>query len=116
MINAFDKYQKESRKTAVYPAIGDNLIYPAMGLAGEAGEFLDKVKKYWRNSGQFPDLNNLDQGQIETLVLELGDVLWYLAAIASELKISLHSVALRNLEKLQDRKERNVIKSEGDNR
>lgn len=117
MKNAFDNYQKESRKTAVYPFMGEgNLIYPALGLAGEAGETVDKIKKYWRNLGKFPTVESLDQGQKEAIILELGDILWYIAALATEIHCPLSSIAEINLQKLQDRAKRNVIKSEGDNR
>lgn len=115
-MDSFTHYQIESRKTAVYPKLKANLVYPALGLAGEAGELADKIKKYWRNSGKFPSQKTLSDAQIETLLMELGDVLWYVATLATELGVSLENVASYNLEKLKDRKERDVIKSEGDNR
>lgn len=115
LITTFDEYQQQSRALADYPNLDHNLIYPALGLAGEAGEAVDKIKKLWRNQGVTSHVNLLPADKA-TLVAELGDVLWYVAAIASELGLNLHTVAGLNLAKLLDRKARNVIKSEGDNR
>ena len=114
----FNDYQKKAFKTAQYPLKNEgNIIYTSMGLAGESGECLDKIKKYWRNSGfDYLHTEDLSNGQKEAICLELGDVLWYIAAFATELGISLDDVAYINLNKLKDRKERDVIKSEGDNR
>ena len=82
-------------------------IYHCLGLAGEAGEFVDKIKKSWRN--QAP----LDR---DAALRELGDVLWYITACARDLGSSLEEVASLNIAKLADRAARGVIKSEGDNR
>jgi len=114
----FDEYQKESRKVATYPMLGSNILYPAMGAAGEAGELLDKVKKHWRNTNALiPELKDLlTKEQVDAIVYEIGDVLWYLAALASELGLSLEEIAEKNLAKLFDRYARGKIKSEGDNR
>lgn len=115
----FNQYQAFAIKTAQYPAVEgvgtQNLVYPAMGLAGEAGEYLDKVKKNWRNHNSMTAAN-LTEEQVTEFVKELGDVLWYLAASAKELGVSLEVVAATNIAKLTDRRERGVIKSEGDNR
>lgn len=112
---AFHSYQEAAWGTASYPDKGENLIYPSLGLTGEAGEAADKVKKYWRNFG-FTKGKELTQDQRAELVKEIGDVLWYIAAIASELGYSLEHVAEMNIAKLKDRQTRGVIKSEGDNR
>jgi NTP pyrophosphatase (non-canonical NTP hydrolase) len=88
------------------PAPGEERI----GLVGEAGEFADKVKKLLRNETPITDEVR------ETLALELGDVLWYVATIADKLDWDLEQVARHNLAKLADRKARGVIKSEGDTR
>lgn len=116
-IDSLNEYQQRSRKVATYPDLGNNLIYPALGLAGEAGETVDKIKKLYRNFGftKGSDLKN-DQGHKTALIKELGDVLWYIGAIASELDVNLSFVAGMNIDKLEDRKERGVIKSEGDSR
>jgi NTP pyrophosphatase (non-canonical NTP hydrolase) len=104
-------YQQRCRGTARYPAVGSNPIYPTLGLCGEAGEVADKVKKVIRDrNGAFsPEV-------IEALKLELGDVLWYVAQLASELGLDLDAVASANLEKLASRAARNVISGEGDHR
>ena len=107
----FQTYQKLSRETAIYPNIGSNFIYPTLGLAGEAGEVSEKIKKVIR------DENGIVSDQKRTEIeKELGDVLWYVAQIASELNLSLDEVARKNIEKLFSRKERNVLAGSGDNR
>jgi NTP pyrophosphatase (non-canonical NTP hydrolase) len=107
----FQAYQHQSRATARYPNAGSNPIYPTLGLCGEAGEVADKVKKVIRDrGGQFtPEL-------IEAIRLELGDVLWYVAQLASELNLDLDSIARANLDKLASRAARNVIGGDGDTR
>jgi NTP pyrophosphatase (non-canonical NTP hydrolase) len=82
-------------------------IYHSLGLSGESGEFVDKIKKAWRN--QTP----LD---VPAALRELGDVLWYVTACARDLGSSLEEVARMNVEKLADRRARGVIKGEGDDR
>ncbi len=111
----FDEYQTKSRKTAIYPRIvpgdGPNLIYPTLGLSGEAGEVAEKVKKIIRDDGgMVTDLKK------EEITKELGDVLWYVAQIATELGLSLDKIADTNIEKLYSRLERNQIQGSGDNR
>jgi len=107
----FDLYQDAAEATAIYPNKGDNLYYPALGLAGEAGEVCEKIKKIMRDQkGHFTDADADEIGK------ELGDVLWYLATIATELNIALSVIAEENMEKLRDRQERGVIKGSGDNR
>tara|TARA_B100000214_G_scaffold374217_1_gene356369 strand:+ start:797 stop:1126 length:330 start_codon:yes stop_codon:yes gene_type:complete len=104
-------YQHKSRETAKYPNVGNNPIYPTLGLAGEAGEVADKVKKILRdNDGNFDELSK------KSLKLELGDVLWYVAQLATELEIELEDIARANLEKLADRSSRGKIKGNGDYR
>lgn len=112
-----NEYQKQAGATADYPKMGENLIYPAVGLGEEAGEVLGKVKKLWRNRLITSALDqNFTQADGDAIVKELGDVMWYAAAMATELGVSLEFVAQENLTKLADRKQRGVIKSEGDNR
>ena len=107
----FQAYQSQSRSTARYPDAGSNPIYPTLGLCGEAGEVADKVKKVIRDhGGRFsPEL-------IDALKLELGDVLWYVAQLATELNLDLASIARANLDKLASRAARNVIAGDGDTR
>ena len=104
-------YQTESRKTALYPSVGCNAIYPTLGLVGEAGEVADKVKKILRDKkGVF------DKESKVAIKLELGDVLWYIAQLSSELGYELEDVANTNLEKLNSRKIRGKIQGSGDDR
>ena len=107
----FSDYQTRSRKTAKYPAIGHGVIYPTLGLTNEAGEVAGKVKKIFRDKGGV-----IGETEREALKGELGDVLWYLAQVCTELDLSLEEVAQGNLEKLYSRLERGKIGGEGDNR
>lgn len=110
-----NEYQTQARATADYPLLGENLVYPALGGAEEAGEIAGKVKKLWRNKGKTSGVD-LTQEEKDALIKEIGDELWYLAADCSELGITLQYAAEVNLDKLADRQARGVIKSEGDNR
>jgi NTP pyrophosphatase (non-canonical NTP hydrolase) len=107
----FKEYQILSRKTAIYPNKGRNLSYPALGLCGESGEVAEKVKKLLRDKK-----GKLDSEAKKEIVKELGDVLWYLSALSSELKINLEEVAKININKLSNRKKKNKIQGSGDNR
>lgn len=102
----FKEYQELAKTTAIYPEAA-KIFYPCIGLAGEVGEICEKVKKHVRD-GKVLDTEDLKK--------ELGDVLWYLSALASDLGIDLEDVATTNYEKLKSRQERNVIKGSGDNR
>lgn len=105
----FIDYQFKTRETVSYPK-EFGVWYCALGL-GEAGEVQGKVKKAIRdNDGEITNERK------QAISKELGDVLWYVARLADELNISLDSIARDNLEKLQDRKARNVIKGDGDDR
>jgi len=101
-------YQNRANETAIYP---EGLNYPILGLAGEAGELCNKYKKILRDKGGEAAL--LDINEMEK---ELGDVLWYVAQIATELGVSLETVARVNIMKLGDRKNRGVLGGSGDNR
>ena len=103
-------YQKTALETAIYP-LDTEIIYPALGLCGEAGEVAEKIKKVLRDDGSFNDPET-----ITAIAKELGDVLWYLSAIANDLGLSLNQVARYNLDKLKRRKERNKLHGSGDNR
>ena len=107
----FADYQTKSRKTANYPSIGHPVIYPTLGLTNEAGEVAGKIKKIFRDKSGI--ISAADRAALEG---ELGDVLWYLAQVCTELEISLDAVAEHNLEKLFSRLERGRIGGEGDNR
>ena len=107
----FEEYQKKSRKTAKYPDAGANFIYPTLGLAGEAGEVADKIKKVLRDDGG--EVLPEKRKEIEA---ELGDVLWYISQIATELGISLEKIAKGNIEKLYSRLKRGHLGGSGDTR
>lgn len=107
----FDEYQRASRTTAAYPAIGHTAIYPVLGLTNEAGEVAGKVKKIFRDKGGV-----FGEAERDALKAELGDVLWYLAQVCTELGLSLDEVAQANLDKLFSRLERGRIQGDGDNR
>ena len=107
----FTDYQSKSRKTAKYPAIGHGVIYPTLGLTNEAGEVAGKIKKIFRDNGGV-----IGEVEREALKSELGDVLWYLAQVCTELEIPLDEVAEGNIEKLYSRLERGRIGGEGDDR
>jgi len=111
----FSVYQKQSRETAVYWNVGDNFVYPTLGLAGETGEVVEKVKKLMRNDGAM-SVSSIPEEKRQELSQEMGDILWYLAQLAAELGVSLDDIAEANIEKLTSRKERGVLKSEGDDR
>lgn len=105
----FTEYQLKSRGTAIYPEAGRNIVYPVLGLVGEAGEIANKVKKIQRD-----DHGELSPERREALKDELGDVLWYLAQVATELNLNLDDLANENLSKLFSRKERGVLHGSGD--
>lgn len=107
----FEEYQKKSRETAIYQNLGNNFIYPTLGLAGETGEVVEKVKRVLRQKNGIVD----EQSRIE-ISKELGDVLWYVAQLATELNLSLDDVVSSNIEKLSSRKERGTLHGDGDDR
>lgn len=112
-------YPSKIEKFAIYPHAGNqnvtSLLYCTLGLAGESGEFTEKVKKVWRDTGV--DLNAVVTGERrDEMLKELGDVLWYVARAAHELGSSLDEVAELNVEKLQSRFDRGVLGGSGDNR
>jgi NTP pyrophosphatase (non-canonical NTP hydrolase) len=104
------EYQRLSRSTAEYPR-QEGLTYPALGLAGEAGEFADHAKKVIRDDG-----GEVTPQRREAMAKELGDVLWYVAQLASELGLELEQVARDNLDKLLSRQRRGVLSGSGDER
>jgi len=106
----FREYQTAAAETAIYPEHMRRL-YPVLGLCGEAGEVAEKVKKLYRDKR-----GCCDAEFIYGLEKEVGDVLWYLAAICRDFDINLERCAARNIEKLLDRKNRNTLQGSGDNR
>jgi len=107
----FNDYEEKMLTLRKYPDVGNNIVYPALGLAGEAGEVADKVKKVLRDAGGI-----LSKERRLAIAMEVGDVLWYISAMANELGYSLTEVAEMNLNKLFDRSDRNMISGDGDNR
>jgi NTP pyrophosphatase (non-canonical NTP hydrolase) len=105
------RYQYLTRGTAIYPRMGKNYVYPTLGLLGEAGEVAENIKKAQRDDGGV-----LTEVRKDALKKELGDVLWYVAALAAEFHFNLGDVAMENLRKLNSRKKRGKIKGSGDNR
>lgn len=104
-----NEYQQAALRTAIYPT-DRAIVYPVLGLTGEAGEVADKVKKVIRDrGGDFADAALRKQ-----IALELGDVLWYAATLARDLGYSLDEVAAMNVEKLESRARRGAIHGEGD--
>jgi len=107
----FSDYQNKSRETAKYPVIGHAVIYPTLGLVNEAGEVAGKIKKIFRDKN-----GHINEESRAALKAELGDVLWYLAQMCTELEIPLEEVAEANLAKLLDRQSRGKIQGDGDTR
>ncbi len=107
----FQEYQEQSRKTAIYPKVGDNFVYPILGIAGESGEVAEKVKKVLREKNGI-----IDEEAKREITKELGDLLWYMSQLASELEISFDYVAQKNITKTQSRMERRTLLGNGDNR
>jgi NTP pyrophosphatase (non-canonical NTP hydrolase) len=131
-MTTFNQYQENAEETAIYPGKGwfqstpnaysedlrrnvanphdmIGLSYLAMGLSGEAGEVAGKIKKALRDGHDRRTV-------IEGVGAELGDVIWYISEIATELGLSLEEVAVGNMEKLADRKQRGVLQGSGDER
>lgn len=111
----FDEYQKKAAKYDLFDATSDlkgvGFIEKVLGLVGEAGETADKIKKILRDKDGIPSDEDRD-----LVTKELGDTLWYLAAIARYLGIPLSEVASGNIDKLESRFQRNKLHGEGDNR
>jgi NTP pyrophosphatase (non-canonical NTP hydrolase) len=106
----FDDYQKAALSTAIY-AERHRVIYPALGLASEAGEVAGKIKKVLRDQD-----GDFKRAPIEALKDELGDVLWYVAVLAADLGLSLEEIATDNMAKLAARRQRGTIGGAGDRR
>jgi len=110
-IERLNTYQTQSRRTWNLVHTDHPIVYPTLGLVNEAGEFAGKVKKIFRDKN-----GNISNADREALKHELGDVLWYLAQLCTELDLTLEEVAQANLEKLFSRLERGQIRGEGDDR
>lgn len=104
-------FQVLAAATADYPHVGTNLTYPVLGLASEAGEVAGAAKRIQRDDGGV-----LTGARLNEIAAELGDTLWYLSQVATELKVPLDDVAKMVLAKLSDRAARGVIHGKGDKR
>ncbi len=105
-IDSFDEYQTAARKTSFCPP-EHKITYPAIGLAGEAGELANKVKKLLRGDTNRDEL-------MDGIKAEMGDILWYLAALADGIGVDLSAVAGDNIAKLADRTAREALRGAGD--
>ena len=109
-----NEYQERMSDTAIYKW---PVIYPALGLANEAGECLGKIKKMIRDDDvRFDGTFEITPEQRADLGAEIGDVLWYIAALSKDLDLTLEEVGQMNLDKLADRKMRGKLKGSGDHR
>lgn len=111
MMHYFDEYQQLIGKTAIYPNRGSNLVYPVLGICGEAGEVAEKVKKLLRDGG-----GEMTDEARAAIVKELGDVLWYVVAASQELGVDMSEVVQSNKEKILGRRERGTLRGSGDDR
>lgn len=109
----FDEYEKLARRTATFTGKQKEyqLLYLTLGVAGEAGEIAEKIKKALRN-----DEGIVSDEKKEELKHEIGDVLWYLSQLSRTLGFNFSEAAEANITKLESRAKRGVIKSFGDNR
>jgi NTP pyrophosphatase (non-canonical NTP hydrolase) len=111
----FEEYQLMAKETATYPEfkniVGGKVLYPVLGLSGEVGEVVEIIKKVHRDKQ-----GELTLETVARLRDELGDVLWYISALATVLDLSLDDIAQNNINKLYSRRDRNVLHGEGDNR
>jgi NTP pyrophosphatase (non-canonical NTP hydrolase) len=105
------EYQRLAARTGGAIRVDHPIVYPTLGLVNEAGEVAGKVKKIFRDRGG--EITDADR---EAITLELGDVLWYLAELCTQLGIGLDDVAAANLDKLAGRAERGTLGGDGDDR
>ena len=109
-ISDLDMYQQVAKTTAIYPR-EQAIIYPTLGLTGEAGEVANKVKKIIRDDG-----NKINEGLVQEISAEIGDCLWYISVLADDIGIKLSDIANANLIKLANRKKKGTIHGSGDTR
>ena len=111
----FNSYQKEAGVTDIGVPDSNRLnpkwLYYAMGVTGEAGEMLEKVKKCFRDHEGY-----ITNRVVEGILLEMGDVMWYMARLCSQFGVDFEDVPALNIKKLRDRMERSQLHGSGDNR
>lgn len=116
----FDNYQQDTGTTALYPNAGDRDIsgvnYTILGLIGEAGEIANKWKKLFRDYPVFVENHDYPSDVRDSIIAELGDVLWYASQLATELGVTLGDVAAQNIRKLKSRADRGTLSGSGDDR
>ena len=103
-----NEYQTQAKNTAIYPK-DKAVVYPALGLAGEAGEVANKVKKVLRDGTEIKDVS-------KDIASEIGDCLWYISVLSSDIGWDLRSIAKLNIDKLQDRADRGKLSGSSDKR
>ena len=109
-ISDLDMYQQVAKSTAIYPR-EQAIIYPTLGLTGEAGEVANKVKKIIRDG-----TNKNNENLVQEISAEIGDCLWYISVLAGDIGVKLSDIANNNLIKLANRKKNNTIHGSGDDR
>ena len=107
----FNDYQKEAHAFAVYPQDVPKTLYLQNAISEELGEMAGQIKRVYRQDG-----GQLTESRKESIKREMGDMLWYMAEQCTNLGLTLQDVAETNISKLSDRKNRNVIIGDGDNR
>tara|TARA_R110001632_G_scaffold185610_1_gene305940 strand:+ start:569 stop:943 length:375 start_codon:yes stop_codon:yes gene_type:complete len=106
----FNTYQETAVSTAIYPDT-HRILYPALGMAGEAGEVANKVKKLIRDGPE-----GMADDWKEQIASEIGDVMWYCAALANDINMPLALIAAQNRDKLLARKQKGTLQGSGDTR
>ena len=109
-VSDLDMYQQVAKTTAIYPR-EQAIIYPTLGLTGEAGEVANKVKKIYRDG-----TNKINENMVEEISAEIGDCLWYVAVLADDIGCKLSDIANNNLLKLENRAKKGTIHGSGDKR
>ena len=109
-VSDLDMYQKVALTTAIYPR-EQAIIYPTLGLTGEAGEVANKVKKIIRDDG-----NKINESLVQEISAEIGDCLWYVALLADDIGCKLSDIANDNLLKLANRMKNGTLHGSGDKR
>lgn len=101
-----DSYQRSAMTFRLPTATRE---YALLNLVAEAGEVAGKAAKHIRDGGDIDQYN-------ESIKKELGDVMWQAAAVAQDHGFTLSEICQHNLDKLESRKQRDVIHGSGDNR